>query len=379
MFLHLISDEKFVDDIITFFERIFPAKNHFVFLTSYSGKDHKNCFGHIDILQITELNGVFYKELLKKTRAYEGIFIHYLDFTKVKFINANSKDINFVWMIWGGDAYKLLHEYKIYDNNTLKILENIDQQNHNKYKLIIFRFFRFAFKLKARYKKYYINKAIRRIKYCTTILPEEYEIFSRELPLKAINIPFNYGIKNYFNPSVISSEIPENILIGNSGLPSNNHLSVFHLLTKLKTGYRKIVVPLSYGDRSYIEHIKKEGENMFGNKFHPLIDHLPYPDYAKILSSCSVGFMNHYRQQGMGNIIILLWFGARLYLRQENPAYKYLCRNGLKIFSINDDEITLDNLTNEEKLNNKMIIEKLYNQQLIEERARNLIKIVTSH
>jgi len=56
-----------------------------------------------------------------------------------------------------------------------------------------------------------------------------------------------------------------------------------------------------------------------------------------VISSCTAVVMNHYRQQAVGNIIPVLWMGARLYLDVRNPLYHCLKRWGLPVFRIDRD------------------------------------------
>src|SRR5690606_10212357 len=47
--------------------------------------------------------------------------------------------------------------------------------------------------------------------------------------------------------------------------------------------------------------------------------------------------MNHYRQQAIGNILAMLWMGAKVYLDEKNTFYHYLRRKQIHIFSVEKD------------------------------------------
>ena len=379
MILHLVSDEKFTDESIALFEEINPGQNEFII--GVNSRSHKlNYVKKKEKVHIIEQKTKYYRKLAGNISKYEAVLVHYLDKYKAEIVVNSPPDVHFVWMLWGGDAYKLMGT-QLYDEITLSILNKINRENIIKRNLRKVFVVDFLLNQKRRRKIERFFKAVRKIKFCTTVIPDDYKIITQKLPLRSLYIPFNYsGVKFIRLKQITNCARPEaSVLIGNSGDPSNNHISAFKLVEKLKSDKHKIIVPLSYGNRKYIEEVIKQGRTIFNKSFVPLTNFLSYNDYAKLLYGCQICFMDHYRQQGMGTIIILLWFGAKLYLRNNNPVYNYLRGNGIKVFSLDDDEITLDSLGQLEKLSNKKIIGQMYDPELIKERARNLVKLVTSH
>jgi hypothetical protein len=114
-------------------------------------------------------------------------------------------------------------------------------------------------------------------------------------------------------------------------------------LSKLGMRGRKVVVPLSYGDMTYRQKIIRAGETLLGKSFVPLTNYLSLPEYNKTVSSCSNLIMNHIRQQAIGNISSALLRGGKVYLRPENPIYKYYTRMGVKLYQFSDD-ITIEDM-----------------------------------
>lgn len=378
MILHLASDEKFIDDAINLFETINPGQNKFIIGVGLES-DGLKYIKNQDKVQIGTYGSKQYKKLIGNISSYDAVIVHFLDRYKAEVIISAPESVKFVWMIWGGDAYKLI-AYNVYDDNTSDVLKKTEQENWFK------EIFRKLFLVKSlilcrrKFKSKKLYAAIKRFRYCTTVIPNEYQLFTKSLPLKSSYIPFNYSgidfsILNTFKKNANSFN---NIIVGNSGSPTNNHITIFRKLGNGKSGLRKVIVPLNYGQKAYIEEVIKVGTNILKDTFSPLTEFIPFPEYVKILSSCSVCIMNHYRQQGMGNIIMILWFGAKLYLRKENPVFQYLTENKIKVFSLNDEELTFDNLTEEEKVNNRLIIEKLYDPKLIEKKAINLVRLLTT-
>ena len=105
-------------------------------------------------------------------------------------------------------------------------------------------------------------------------------------------------------------------------------------------------------------------------------------EYINTLSSCSVVIMNHIRQQGLGNIIIMLYLGARVFLRKENPIYGFFKNEGAKIFSIEDlelnRELISEKITEEELIINRNILRKHWSRDVIQQKTKLLIDKITS-
>ena len=147
-----------------------------------------------------------------------------------------------------------------------------------------------------------------------------------------------YPMENLIGKKLLKEKVVNdgNILLGNSGSIMNNHIEAFDILKKEEIGDKKIIVPLSYGDSEYTKTIIKKGKEIFGDKFIPLTKFIPREEYNKITLSCSIVFMNHYRQQAMGNILTAIWLGSKVYMNNSTTSYKYLSRIGIKINSIQD-------------------------------------------
>ena len=187
--------------------------------------------------------------------------------------------------------------------------------------------------------------------------------------------PIEFTFKN--NQDI---ELGNNILVGNSATPTNNHFEVFELLSKFSLEERKIITPLSYGNKVYAEKVKRLGDNMFKDNFFPITEFMTLEKYNKVIQQCGVVIINTYRQQAVGNILSMLWMGAKIYLDNKNTFYKYLKRKGFFIYSINDD-FKIENfkvlglLTKEEKIHNKQILKReISTERLFSILKKTLIK-----
>jgi hypothetical protein len=78
----------------------------------------------------------------------------------------------------------------------------------------------------------------------------------------------------------------------------------------------------------------KAGHNLFGKRFIPVEDFLKPEEYLELINSADVALMNHDRQQGLGNILTLLYLGKKVFLRPDTNSYRYFTSRGIKVFDI---------------------------------------------
>ncbi len=125
----------------------------------------------------------------------------------------------------------------------------------------------------------------------------------------------------------------ERILVGNSATWTNNHFDVLEAISKVGKASFQILCPLSYGDPEYAKKVIEFGRKLFGDRFIPLTQFLSPEEYAKVLASVDVGIFNHNRQQGLGNILALLYLGKKVYIRDDVTAWKFFERYGIKVYN----------------------------------------------
>jgi len=161
------------------------------------------------------------------------------------------------------------------------------------------------------------------------------------------------------------------ILVGNSADPSNNHLEIFDKLKAYKDQDISIYVPLSYGNRSYAQHIIVEGKKIFGDKLIPLIEFLPFEDYLKLLAKIDIAIFNHKRQQGMGNIRTLLGLGKKVYMNQGLTSSESLRQDGIKTFSLDEFNLEKYFLERNENIN---LVKKNYSEERLIQSMEKIFK-----
>lgn len=329
--IHLISDEKFIDDAISQFSSLTFAEN--VYLLRYP---FKGDFSHIKYKQYITFFSTRYKiyHFLKTTK-YDTIIYHGMYFDPLLFL-CLSKESKIGWISWGADLYADVHnklkkyypiELELYKKRTalyIKHRSSIDFIKCIK-DFVFYRFF------------------IKKIDFMSTVLPIEKNLIKRKYNFS----PFYFDYRNIWQINSMSDSISikkklGNIMIGNSATATNNHLDVFYLLSKYKLAGRKVIVPLSYGDDLYRNEIIRIGFLLFKNNFMPLVNFLEKDDYVKIIESCSHVMMGHIRQQALGNIEYALQNGSKLYLFSSSLLYKSFVDEGFAITPL--EEVTQDSL-----------------------------------
>ncbi|MBG58958.1 MAG: hypothetical protein CMJ16_00725 [Peredibacter sp.] len=370
--LHLATDEKFINTAYETFERNFPEQNEVLVYTTCQIKFATNSkFQKVSLLRF--FNPTFRNRLLKGS--YDLIILHSLCPQWGSLAKHFRAPVS--WLGWGFDYYDLIYSdpqemllpesqliaAKLYNSKMLKVaLKELLKKN-------LFRF------NKEESLKYFSS--------FSPVLKEDYELlkknnFSLKLPKFA---SWNYGtLEGYFLKHVDGKKITgKNILLGNSATIENNHLDAFNFLSNLNfQDDLKIVVPLSYGDSKYGELVEEVGRERLGKNFFPLKDFMDLEDYTKLIQSCDTVIMNHVRQQALGNIIVSMYLGAKIFLREECPTYKFFISQGAHIFSIQELEAGRQNfnvsLRDDQVETNRQILKKHWSKSIIDEKTKLLVK-----
>jgi len=393
LIIHIFNDDKFIDPTIKLFEEVVPGESVYFVIKR---KEEQLFYVKSSEIRRVDLTDASEKEALVRfinSNLSHIVFLHALDSEKQKLVFTILPDIKKVWFIWGYDLYgnwPLLKRH-IYKERTQSALK---QKTGFKNKLLYnsFSFFLFRKKqyLKRISKKLYrilnntfdtpFYRATQLIDYVVPVVPTEYAIVKR-MKLKAQYAPFTYGciedlLGDKINKNVLNQP---NILVGNSADPTNNHIEIFTELSRLDLGNRNVYVPLSYnGNPDYIKEVLKSGHELLGVNFHPLLDFMPLEQYNEILLSCGVLIFNHVRQQGVGNIIILGYLGATLFLNAKSPVYSYYKSLGMNVFTVKDISSKLSMKPEEKDVEkNQIILNDLYSRRAVHAKIKTLLQIVS--
>lgn len=366
MIYHLVNDEKVINRAIEIFEKAFPSEN--IFIVFKSGKFTYVNKG-INVISYKDFYGTFKGE--KPT----SVIIHLMTNRKIKFINKYI-DVNvpIYWAMWGSDLYDRLLMPKGY--------RLIDKESSYYKSTKWVRAFKSIVKIpsdKARILRriHFINK---RVKYLvTSTIEDDYDVITDYYP--QLKTKIHKGFSYYPIDTVIGKEMIDlavtgnSIQIGNSGTLSNNHEYVLRILSSLKIENRKIIIPLSYsGEKEYKDKLIATGREFFGDQIEAITKFLPLADYNNLMASCSIAIYGNWRQEAVGNILVSLYLGAKVFLSKNNPILKWALRNGFVVFeleSITQEELDTPLKPADKENNRKLLLSKYDMQEL--QRNMNLI------
>jgi len=335
--LHIAIDQKFIPFVQKSFEKVWPGTNRFIILNNK--KNNKWKYTENGENAKVGNSTYFFSNQLKQDLAWSDLLIiHYMTPWSAYAALKAHKDLPVLWSGWGGDYYHLIPNFTDEDltlPNTKKIQQEITVEPTNFKKTSFYNVVKDIF-IKNIFIKDSYSKVISRINYFSSPIPEDYDLMVKSVPkFTAKFIQLNYAsVDDALLPDSNKNNVHD-ILVGNSATASNNHVEIFELLSSIKFSC-KVVVPLSYGDLSYRDKLLELGQNLLGERFWGLTDFMELEKYNAILSNCKIAIMNQKRQQGLGNILVLLANGSKIYLREDNPLFLYFKNNGVYVYSISE-------------------------------------------
>lgn len=396
--IHIFSNDKFTNPAIKLFEDVIPNKSIYIVIRKTKGDFIYASSKMIKSRVLNNIDDIL--ALVNEINQSDSniVFFHSLNNFKIKIANSLNDSIVKVWFIWGYDLYgswEILKK-RLYTTTTKHAVNDKTRFKLKLKRSLIFN--RTAYNLFLRYRQDKISlptiirnllnnnfnteyyRALQKMDVIVPVLPTEYKII-QTIGLKAKFAPFTYGciedlLGANINNNVLNSQ---NILVGNSADPSNNHIDIFKSLSKLNLDNKKVYVPLSYGGGiSYINSVSKKGKQYLGENFIPLTEYMPLDKYNEILLSCGFVIFNHKRQQGIGNIISSGYLGAKIFLNKSSPAYNYYKHMGINIFNISDLNIVnlKENLSVDQLLKNRTILFKLYSHKAVCNKIRELCEVI---
>lgn len=339
--LHLMIDNFYCKGFIEFTNKNFNKEEHvFLVLTEKENLEYLNPddYENLEVIYLKprwekcmELN---VEKILSYIFKSGKLFIHYLtDFICWLICRYNIKQ-NIYWLPWGSDLYRSI-EVDLYDETTKKFIcdKKMNISINNNYRNSI--------------QYTYIKGTIRKTSYIITLNKGDYNLVRENFITNAKHLKFSYP--NPVDFITLDKIIQDNdlkynfkksfnylIQLGNSGDPANNHLEVLNMLKEKVTGNYGVIVPLSYGDKKYINELICEGKKILGERFIPLTEFMNAKEYFKVLKQVDIAIMNHNRQQGVGNILALLYLGKKVFLKENITTYEAFKNLGLEISCISD-------------------------------------------
>ena len=381
-FVHCVTDEKFTKNIVTTFDFLADScHSSYVYIVN-DGKPKALKY----IANNTSVEHLKIEELMIRLRdgQYDVLFLHNLRSMPLEHISQIPENLKVVWLAWGFDIYSrvgtrpLVEMNNPYHQETRKLIKPTAKEwVANTSKLI----YRWAFRDRL------VHSAVSRVDFFSGIIPEEYDLMCNNPFFHAKRIDYRYSSPlSNISLDLLRTEQPArgmNIMVGNSGDPTNNHADIFYKLAQLDLGDRKIFAPLSYaGSLRYRRQVKDLGERFWGNRFVAIQDFMPVAEYKSVISSCGFRIFGHERQQAMGNIRLAFRAGCKVFLSESSILYRHHVDMGLKVYTIQNDILNGEVLAlpseDEAYSNRKIAIEDSLTSKQIERLLALLAQISNS-
>lgn len=308
-YVHLFPNEKFTGPYIEFVNKNFKKNEHLFLIIGGVSEDKIKITVSENVKKIS--NSIYSMSLLlKEMYRSDKILLHGLFIKRIVLLLFIQPWLlgKCYWGIWGGDLYW-------YKTRSKGIMTDF----YEKIRTFV----------------------IKRMGGLITHVKGDYELAKLWYGAKGKYYHSFMYPNNLFNDYDLSNiEKDSNtvyIQVGNSADPTNNHIEVFNKLKVYKDKKIEIICPLSYGNTAYKDIVIHEGKKIFGERFHPLVNFIPFNEYLNLLAKIDIAIFNHKRQQAMGNIITLLGLGKKVYIKDDITTWNFCIDHELKVFNSNGE------------------------------------------
>ncbi len=234
------------------------------------------------------------------------------------------------WIVWGGDLYVWTGRYTFRD------------------------------KLSSALKKIIVPNLNSMITYVNGDYAYAVSQYSSKAKFEeCIVYPSNFFRYGFVDKAVNESNINQ-VLLGNSADPQNNHLEALEKLKSIDDGIMELTIPLSYGCKKNAVIVAQKASEMFGDRVRIISDFMTLEEYSSLLASIDFAVFCHDRQQAMGNIITLLGMGKTVVLKSGLSHSNFLTSKGLVYKDI--ASLSLDSISREEGIRNSEIVSAYFNE-----------------
>lgn len=325
MILHLITDEKFADYAIKQLSA-FAGSSEFVLVQSADMP--LRYVQSAEKVRIVRYKSEEYNQLLGSISQYACVLSHGLfEPWQWEIILACPQSVTVAWMFWGGEVYGLPQCGMRFLSPSARVLYRCKQ---------------IAYWLKGKTMTVGISQVplsvFKRVDYCLTDEREECDFANQLLGTSMQHLWYNYYSIDETVGALIDTQVNGmNILLGNSSTFECNHLMIMRKIKSMRLHDQQLILPLSYGDTWLRERLLYIGKKWFGTHFMALTSFMPRDEYNRIMQSCGVVIMPHYRPQAFGNILTALWLGAKVFMSKKCIAYPFFKRLGVHFYTVEND------------------------------------------
>lgn len=362
--LHLCTDGNFIDHSISVFEHFYPNQNTFLIRPKIGGKEATYVKSKDVIWFNPDKDKTYLVKVsqLDEKEGFEIVVVHGMSpaFNQIlKQINPNREKRVF-WIFWGYELYYSLGEegkFNLIDNpSPFSIMSYITPTRYNCLVRKILH--------KGLFHEW-LEELLPQVDYFCFWLHEDFELLQKYYPTsRHIKYrDFSYGgcyEKDRVKEIHINfDKVPNQVRVSHNASKTANHVTIMEILRKIdKDNVLKKVFPLSYGSVRVKKSVLRIGHKYFGDHFYPELDYVSSDIYFEELSKVGVAIFGQLRQEAAGNIFPLISYGAKVFLRKQNPLYESCKKNGYIVFSVEDDLKSMEDLlplTREQMIRNATI------------------------
>lgn len=384
MILHLANDEKIIGRTVEIFEEALPFRNLWV-ITNRARKSDLRIIkptpktGHL-ILGRKEfakdmsghISSVMSRcgESMDDSRGILHIVIHLLNPRKTEIVKRIKKvlppscNVKIYWIIWGLDLYNKLLQPAGFEMFTPDAERGgLIARSTGFFKRIgALREAKATVKFIEQYVDYVVTDTTESdysqlVKYYPQFAAKPWKDF--------FYYPIDTILGDLYYTPLPDKSCKDTVMVGNSASRTNNHKYLLALLSQFDLKNKRVVVPLSYsGRKGYVNEVVAYGQKEVSG-FTPLMKFMPLEEYNKLQSSTAVALFGNLRQEAIGNIMIALYMGAKVFLFESNPVYEWAVNHNLKVFSMSLlSQQELDTLLPvEDAEHNRSVLRQLYSKR----------------
>nr|WP_272506046.1 TDP-N-acetylfucosamine:lipid II N-acetylfucosaminyltransferase [Natronobacillus azotifigens] len=304
-----MPNQKFTQSYIQFVNKEFNSYEHFFVILGEGNTENNPILLNGNVICVSKKIVHLFK-LLREMNCSDKIILHSIFSSSIVILLFMQPWLlkKCYWVVWGGDLY-------------------CREVSNRGFLYNLYEFIR--------------KSIIKKMAGLVTHIKGDYDLAKRWYGFKGkYYYSFLYP-SNLYKDYIVNKELETTdriyIQIGNSADPSNNHIEILDKVNKYKDMEIEIICPLSYGDEGYAETIINYGRNLYGEKFTPITEFMPFDKYLDILAKIDIAIFNHKRQQALGNIISLLGLGKKVYIRDVITTWQFCLDHDLKVYNANDD------------------------------------------
>ncbi len=148
-----------------------------------------------------------------------------------------------------------------------------------------------------------------------------------------INLSYVYPIKNPAKAQKANSK--PKVIISHSCFEYNKCIESINMLLPYK-GRIEVYCIGSYGDESYIEKVRKCGNDTLGNSFHFIDYFMDDIEYSNFISQMDSAVFSMTQGAGMTTLQMLCYFGAKIFIVKNSNTDIFIKSRGYKTFDIKE-------------------------------------------